>query len=256
MNDQDFPLEQAQDLAARAQRVGVLSGAGISAESGVPTFRTSKSGLWEQFDPQTLATPEAWEKDHQMVWAWYLWRNSLVRDVQPNAGHTALAEWEKYADVTISTQNVDDLHERGGSSRVYHVHGSLFNFICSNCRRRYPDEVEIPQEEILRAEPPACPYCGSPIRPDIVWFGEQLPQDAWGQSTVAAHTCDLYLVVGTSSVVQPAATLPRMAAHNGAKVIEINPERTPESGLCDVSLRMTAAEALPLLVEACAAHHS
>ncbi|MFY9191139.1 MAG: NAD-dependent deacylase [Lawsonella sp.] len=253
MSDQDNLLDQAKDLAARAERVAVLSGAGISAESGLPTFRTSQSGLWEQFDPETLATPQAWEKDHQMVWAWYLWRNSLVRDVAPNEAHKALGDWEKYAHVAVTTQNVDDLHERGGSTAVQHVHGTLFNFICSRCRKQYPEQVELPTEEVLRAEPPACPYCGSPIRPDIVWFGEQLPKEPWNNGVIAAQTCDIYLVVGTSAVVQPAATLPRIAQQSGAKVIEINPKRTPESSLCDVSLRMSATEALPILLEARAA---
>ena len=185
-----------------------------------------------------------------MVWAWYVWRNSLVRDVQPNAAHKALARWEDYATVRICTQNVDDLHERAESTSVEHVHGTLFHFICSKCRSEYPHPVDIPTEEVLRAEPPACPVCGAPIRPDIVWFGEMLPQIPWERSVTAAEHCDVYLVVGTSAVVQPAAMLPRIAAHAGKPVIEINPARTPESSLCDVSLRMSASEALPLLLAA------
>lgn len=245
MPDQEVLLKEAQHLCATAEKIAVLSGAGISAESGIPTYRTSQTGLWEQFDPQTLATPEAWRRDHQMVWAWYLWRNSLVRDVQPNIAHHTLAKWQEYADVRICTQNVDDLHERAGSTQVEHVHGTLFHFICSECRKDYPDTVDIPTTEVFRAEPPACPYCGAPIRPDIVWFGEMLPQRPWEHSVIAAEQCDVYLVVGTSAVVQPAATLPRIAAHSGAPVIEINPARTPESGLCDISLRMSASDALP-----------
>ena len=250
MTEQAVLLQEAQRLCTDAARVAILSGAGISAESGIPTYRTSQSGLWEQFDPQTLATPEAWAKDHQMVWAWYLWRNSLVRDVQPNAAHQALARWEHYAQVRICTQNVDDLHERAGATKVEHIHGTLFHFICSECRSDYPRPVDIPTKEVLRAEPPACPYCGAPIRPDIVWFGEVLPHISWERSVAAAEHCDVYLVVGTSAVVQPAASLPRIAAHAGKPVIEINPARTPESTLCDVSLQMSASEALPLLLAA------
>ena len=217
MPDQEVLLKEAQHLCATAEKIAVLSGAGISAESGIPTYRTSQTGLWEQFDPQTLATPEAWRRDHQMVWAWYLWRNSLVRDVQPNIAHHTLAKWQEYADVRICTQNVDDLHERAGSTQVEHVHGTLFHFICSECRKDYPDTVDIPTTEVFRAEPPACPYCGAPIRPDIVWFGEMVPM--MEVAITETMNADYFMVIGTSLVVYPAASLIDYVGDHVPKVI-------------------------------------
>lgn len=241
------------EAARSARRVVVLTGAGMSAESGVPTFRDDCSGLWSRFDPAELATPQAWLRDRSLVWAWYLWRVGLVRRVTPNAGHLALSEWARlgHALVQVVTQNVDDLHERAGSAVLAHVHGSLLAFRCERCERPYPaDAVETPTEPIERLEPPTCEACGSSIRPGVVWFGEMLPMDLFQRSREAVEAADLVLVVGTSGLVQPAASLPEPAAARGIPVVEINPVPTALSVWSSTTWRSTAAAALPALVAA------
>ena len=241
------------EAASSARRVTVVTGAGMSAESGVPTFRDAQTGLWDRYAAEDLATPEAWAHDRAFVWAWYLWRFGLVRRAQPNAGHVALAEWARMPsapDVTVVTQNVDDLHERGGSLDVVHLHGSLADFRCERCHAAYEGVVEPLDHEVERVEPPRCEACGAAIRPGVVWFGEMLPVEAWERAVGAAERCDLLLVVGTSGLVHPAAGLPVTALASGARVIEVNPVETAISDYVHHRWRATAAEALPALVAA------
>ena len=247
------PLNPALvELAAAARRVTVLSGAGMSAESGVPTFRAAQSGLWERFDPTMLATPQAWEAAPELVWAWYAWRIHLVRGVEPNAGHRALARWAERTQVRIATQNVDDLHERAGSEVLAHLHGSLTALRCADCERPYDDPIEIPAEPVERLTPATCPACGGQVRPGVVWFGEMLPQGAFDAAAEAVFDSELVLVVGTSGLVYPAASLPDLARGHGVPVVELNPEDTPVSERVDIVWRDTAARGLPALLAAIA----
>lgn len=242
------------ELAREAGRVTVLSGAGISAESGVPTFRAPETGLWSRYSPQELATPEAWEDDPDLVWSWYMQRARMVRTVEPNAGHHALARWRHHATVSISTQNIDDLHERAGSTVLSHLHGSLFEFRCESCARP-ADRWQIgemrlnaPVESDPQPEaPPECLECDARIRPGVVWFGEALPMDAFEAAEQSMREADLVLVVGTSGIVQPAASLPLTALGLGVPVVEINPEPTEFSAYADYSVRLPSGVALPLM---------
>lgn len=227
----------------------VFSGAGISAESGVPTFRDVETGLWANVDPYEISSSQGWRAHPGRVWAWYLWRHHMMSAVAPNNAHRAVAAWEDYADVHVVTQNVDNLHERAGSNQVYHVHGSLFEFHCDQCRSAFHGQVPDMAEPVESIEPPSCDLCGGLIRPNVVWFGEPLPDGAWQQSVDAVVSADLVVVVGTSSVVYPAAGLPELAVANGTPVIEVNPEPTPLSASATVSLREKAATALPGLLQ-------
>jgi len=238
------------EAACAARRVVVFSGAGMSAESGVPTFRDAQTGLWERYDPAELATPQAWDRDPALVWAWYQWRTGLVRRVQPNDGHRALAAWAQRTPMTLVTQNVDDLHERAGSDVAAHLHGSLFAPRCSVCAAPHPSDGGLDVEPTGPVAPPACASCGGDVRPGAVWFGEPLPEDAWTRAADAVDACDLMVVVGTSAVVYPAAGLPLRAVESGATVIEINPETTGLSDVVHHSWRTTAAVGLPALVAA------
>jgi NAD-dependent deacetylase len=229
-------------------QVTVLTGAGISAESGVPTFRDAETGLWAKVDPYEISSAEGWQDHPDKVWAWYLWRHHMMGSVQPNNGHLAVAAWQDFADVHVVTQNVDNLHERAGSKRVYHLHGSLFEFRCDRCQREYLDELPEMPEPVESVDPPRC-SCGGLIRPNVVWFGEPLPDEAWQRSVDAVTNADLVIVVGTSSIVYPAAGLAEFALASGTVVIELNPERTPLSDVATVSLRETAAGALPGLLQ-------
>ncbi|MFC7447114.1 SIR2 family NAD-dependent protein deacylase [Rhodococcus daqingensis] len=239
------------DAVRGARRVVVFSGAGMSAESGVPTFRDALSGLWERFDPAELATPQAWERDRELVWAWYEWRRALVRRVQPNAGHRAVADWALSTELAVVTQNVDDLHERAGSTVAAHLHGSLFAPRCSACGTPAHVDVHPDLAPVERLAPPLCAECRAPVRPGVVWFGEDLPPAAWSVAQDAVERCDLMVVVGTSGVVYPAAELPLRAVASGATVVEINPEPTDLTSAVTHSWRATAARALPALVASC-----
>jgi NAD-dependent deacetylase len=229
-------------------QVTVLTGAGISAESGVPTFRDVETGLWAKIDPYEISSADGWRRHPEKVWAWYLWRHYMMKTVEPNDGHRAVAAWQDYAEVHVVTQNVDDLHERAGSTRVYHLHGSLFEFRCDRCHQRYHGELPAMPEPVETVEPPTC-ACGGLIRPDVVWFGEALPTEAWQRSVDAVTAADMAIVVGTSAIVYPAAGLPELALANGIPVIEVNPERTPLSDSASISLREPAATALPSLLQ-------
>lgn len=220
----------------------------MSAESGVPTFRDAEAGLWANVDPYQISSAEGWRDHPEKVWAWYLWRHHMMDKVAPNDGHRAVAAWEDHADVEVVTQNVDNLHERAGSRRVYHLHGSLFEFRCHSCDSQFEGRVPAMPRPVEVVEPPVC-VCGGLIRPNVVWFGEGLPADAWQNSVDAVTNADVVIVVGTSSIVYPAAGLPELALACGTTVIEINPERTPLSDSATVSLRETAAGALPGLLQ-------
>jgi len=213
-------------------RLVVLSGAGISAESGIPTFRDALTGFWARFDAGRLATEDAFRADPALVWGWYRWRAAMVAAAVPNAAHmdvAALAD-DGHA-LTVVTQNVDDLHERGGAREVLHLHGRLLASRCIGCGARVmPDPIlaaPAPPEGGAREMPPTCVQCGQAFRPDVVWFGESLPSDAWDAAEAAVDACELLIVVGTSSLVWPAAGLPDRALRAGTPVLEINPHATP-----------------------------
>jgi NAD-dependent deacetylase len=220
--------------------VVVLTGAGISAESGVPTFR-GEQGLWRSFRPEELATPEAFRRDPALVWEWYNWRRGLIGSCEPNEAHRTLAEMESaLSDFCLITQNVDGLHQQAGSRNVLELHGDLWRTRCLRCDRIAEDH-HVPLPEI----PPRCSQCGAFLRPDVVWFGESLPQDVLDAAWTAAARCRLMLVIGTSAVVHPAASLPIVALQNGAQLIEVNPAETPLSLHAHEVLRGPAAKLLP-----------
>jgi NAD-dependent protein deacetylase/lipoamidase len=240
-----IPVELIDRLRI-AQRVVALTGAGISAESGIPTFRDAMTGLWARFRPEELATPEAFLHDPKLVWDWYAWRRSRVEAAEPNAGHRALVELEsRIPDFLLVTQNVDGLHARAGSRRIAELHGNIMRTKCFDCER-VPDDAK----RRVDAVPPRCTHCGGRLRPDVVWFGEMLPADALGEAVRATAECQVFLSVGTSTVVEPAASLPFSALRAGAVVVEVNPDPTPLTGHATFSLRGPAASVLPPLVAA------
>jgi NAD-dependent deacetylase len=220
----------------------------MSAESGVATFRDAETGLWATFDPDELATPQAWRRQPDVVWAWYLWRYQLVNSVEPNAGHRALADWQRRAEVRVVTQNIDNLHERAGSEWVSHLHGSIFEFRCSRCGKAYHGELADIAGPVESIAPPVC-SCGGTIRPGVVWFGEPLPDEPWQRAVEAVALADVLVVVGTSGIVYPAAGLPSAALAQGIPVIEVNPDVTPLSDSATATVRDTAARALPGLLD-------
>lgn len=243
------PTELLNALAA-AQHVVVFTGAGVSAESGVSTFRDALTGLWARFDPMQLATPEAFLADPDLVWGWYEWRRQLLLKAQPNPAHQAIVKLaQQVPKLTVITQNVDDLHERAGSRDVLHLHGSIFNPRCFSCAQPYP----LKQAPAMRHEqalpPPTCSYCQGMIRPGVVWFGEALPQAEMEAAFAAAENCDVLLSIGTSGVVQPAAQIPQLALRSGALVAHINPEPVSCQHARELSLVGVAGQILPLLVQ-------
>lgn len=228
-----------------ARRVVALTGAGISAESGIPTFRDAQSGLWARFRPEELATAAAFRRDPKLVWDWYEWRRGLVAGAAPNAGHLALARAEALVpEFTLVTQNVDGLHVRAGSRRVIELHGNIHRSRC------FEEDVVVADGVAAPAGPPRCPRCGSPLRPDVVWFGETLPPQALAAAETAARGCDLLFSIGTSAAVFPASQLPVTALQSGAMVVEINKDRTPLTGVATFSLLGQAGEILPRLLAA------
>ena len=239
-----IPAALAAALAS-ARRVLVLTGAGVSAESGIPTFRDALTGLWARFDPLELATPAAFAKNPRLVWDWYAERRASVLAAQPNAGHAALVAIERRVpDFLLATQNVDGLHARAGSRAVVELHGALSRVRCS----RDGEVVERWDDPLAADEPPRCPRCGAFLRPDIVWFDEMLPAGAIARAEDAARACDFMLVAGTSAEVYPAAALPLEAKAAGATLVEVNPHATPLTPLADFALRAKSGVALPALV--------
>ncbi len=234
-----------------ARRVVVVTGAGVSAESGVLTFRDRQTGIWERFDPMRLATPEAYEQDPSLVWGWYEWRRQAVARAIPNPAHRAIAAMAAIVpEFTLVTQNVDDLHERAGSAAVLHLHGRLARPYCAVCRQShaFADGAPAPASDGQRIEPPRCRACGGRIRPGVVWFGEELPVAEWRAAVDAAGRCDAFLCVGTSSLVQPAASLTAVAVRAGATTIQVNVNPTEIDDLVTYSLRGAAGLTLPTLV--------
>lgn len=243
----DRKIHRARRLLASARRLAVLTGAGISAESGVATFR-QPGGLWEAAPADQIATAEGFTADPPGVWQWYHERRREMAAARPNAAHVALADLERRVtgrggELTLITQNVDGLHAKAGSRNILHVHGCLADVRCTHCEFRQRVGME-PIEDL-----PTCPRCQAVLRPDVVWFGEPLPADAWRSAVQACEACDMFLTIGTSAIVYPAAGLIELAIDADAKTVEINVAPTPVSGLVDIALQGPAGEILPKLLQ-------
>jgi NAD-dependent deacetylase len=236
-------LDKAVELLTPVQKLVVTTGAGMSKESGIPTFRDAPSALWANFNPEDLATPEGFRRDPRLVWNWYVERRNMIGQASPHPGHFAVAELEPMFDqFLVVTQNIDDLHRKAGSKNIVEVHGNVFRYKCFD--NGHPIEKLPTSTEV----PPRC-HCGAMIRPDVVWFGEMLDQDDMDIVFEGLSTCEAVLVVGTSGIVYPAAGFPQAAKNLGAAVVEVNPEETPITDVADVFVKSPAGEALPLLVE-------
>jgi NAD-dependent deacetylase len=233
------------DRLMKARSVVAFTGAGVSAESGVPTFR-SPDGLWAKFRPEELASMQGFMKNPELVWEWYAHRKRIMREVSPNPGHVALVRLEQLVPrLTVVTQNIDGLHHRAGSGTVLELHGSIERNYCLRCGRRHTNE------EVLAAEGvPRCLECGGMVRPDVVWFGEQLPEQEWEGALRASGMADVFLSIGTSAVVYPAASLPLVALDSGSYVVEVNPEPTPLTDRVQEFLQGASGEILPAIVHA------
>lgn len=242
-------IATAAELALASDTIEVFTGAGMSADSGLEVYRSAETGLWDHVDPQAMASIDSWAKDPAPMWAWYLWRARVASEAYPHAGHLAIGEWERLQDVHVTTQNIDNLHERGNSRKPTHLHGSLFAFRCSICGKpaRMP---ELPAEPVPALTPPNCSLCGNPIRPGVVWFGEPLPHKEWDFAEERMIEADLVVIVGTSGIVQPAASLPLIAKQTEAKLVEISPYPSDLTPIVDVFIQDTAVHALPELVAA------
>ncbi|HXC39057.1 MAG TPA: NAD-dependent deacylase [Burkholderiales bacterium] len=234
---------QLLDILRKASRVTVLTGAGISADSGIPTFRDPQHGLWSRFRPEDLANAEAFKRDPALVWGWYEWRREAVRAAEPNPAHLALATLEhRVPGFTLITQNVDGLHARAGSRKLVELHGNIMRNKC------FAEGTVVEQGVDDGEPPPKCPRCGGPLRPDVVWFGEALDEQHMATADKAARECELFLVIGTSAAVMPAAHFPRVALQSGAVLVEINRDETPLSAVSHAVLRGPAALVLPHLL--------
>jgi NAD-dependent deacetylase len=250
-------MDARQQLAERiadASRLTILTGAGVSAASGVPTFR-GDAGLWRNFRPEELATPDAFRRDPTLVWEWYAWRQDRIRQCAPNVAHRTIAAWSHRPGCTVITQNVDDLHLRAGTRNLIRLHGSIWELKCwQNCGQpTWRAESDDPRRQVLspgrhthQPQPPHCPSCGGLARPAVIWFGESLDAGEV-EAALDASACDLFLTIGTSAVVYPAAGLVGEAKRRGAFTAEINPDQTPASNMVDLSIRATAEELLPEL---------
>ncbi len=247
-NDPNFPGEIPDEVIRwlrEARSVFVLTGAGVSAESGLPTFRDAMTGLWAKYRPEDLATPEAFKRDPALVWQWYTWRRGLALAASPNPGHCSLASLAgRVPKLTLVTQNVDGLHQRAGSRDVVELHGNIMRSLCSRDRRVVAEADAVP------GEPPRCPNCGAFLRPDVVWFGENLPAAALDRAGAEARGCDLFLSVGTSGVVEPAASLLRLAAESGAHTVVVNAEPIKNIARETVQIIGKSGEILPALMAA------
>jgi len=243
-------LSHAAKILARSRFAIAFTGAGISAESGVPTFRGS-DGLWRKYRPEELATPEAFKRNPALVWEFYRWRMRKILEARPNPAHYALAELEEMGILkAVITQNVDDLHREAGTKNIIELHGNIFRVRCTSCPYRENLKASGRVREFVNSEDvPRCPRCGSPLRPDVVWFGEALPRDALERAFRLAEKADVVIVVGTSGLVYPAAYVPYIVKEHGGRVIEVNVERSGITPIADVFLRGKAGEILPKLVE-------
>jgi NAD-dependent deacetylase len=229
------------EIFIKAKSVVFFTGAGISAESGIPTFR-GKDGIWNKLKPEELANFNAFMKNPQMVWEWYNHRKKIIHESKPNAAHTTIAEMQNYFDVTVVTQNIDNLHKRAGSRKIFELHGNIERNYCINCKTFYYDELD------FSSGAPKC-KCGGLIRPDVVWFGEFLPEDQFSGGEKAAMDCDIFFVVGTSAIVYPAAGLINVAESAGAAIVEVNLEETSLSYLAEYSFYGKAGEILPEILQ-------
>jgi NAD-dependent deacetylase len=236
-------LPELVEVLRSASHVVVLTGAGISAESNIPTFRGAQTGLWAKYSPEELATPQAFRRNPKLVWDWYAWRRELVAQAKPNPGHLALVELEKRTPkFTLITQNVDGLHQRAGSRNVIELHGNINRIKC------FEEGSIIDSWSPTPEVPPRCPHCNGYLRPDVVWFGETLPPQALRAASAAAQECDLFFSIGTSGLVQPAASLPYEALKRGVPVVEINPDETPLTPNVTYNLLGPAGQILPKLL--------
>ncbi len=235
-------ISQLLPLFKKQSKIAVLTGAGISAESGVPTFRDKQTGLWSKFNPQVLANFETFLQEPKLVWDWYDFRKKTINEISPNQGHFALVDFEKlFPDFSLITQNIDNLHQKAGSKNVVELHGNIERNYCISCKKFKENISELP---------PKCDFCGGLVRPDVVWFGEMLPEDALRFAFHKSKESDIFLCIGTSAVVYPAAQLPVDAARNGAKLIIINPEETEISPFAAFQIYEKSGEFLPKLITA------
>lgn len=236
--------ERLLSRLAAADAVVAFTGAGVSAESGVPTFRGT-DGIWTKFKPGELANVDAFMRNPELVWEWYAARKKIIAAITPNAGHCALVQMEQmFSSFAVITQNIDNLHRRAGSSRVYELHGNIERNYCMKCGMNYSNADTSSMRGL-----PVCSHCGGLVRPDVVWFGELLPEEEWNHSVRAVESADVMLSIGTSGVVYPAAGLPILAKHSGAYLVEINPERTLLTEHVDEFLKGPSAVILPLLLK-------
>ena len=245
------PPDLIRSLRA-ARHIVALTGAGISAESGIPTFRDPLTGLWARYDAMELATPDVFQRDPDLVWGWYEWRRELVRRALPNPAHLALARIARQVPrLTLVTQNVDDLHERAGSLDPLHLHGEISRPYCEACSAALAPTggYEDVPDGGRRQAPPVCTACGGRVRPGVVWFGESLPQAPWGAALAATRQCDAFLCIGTSAVVQPAASLIGIARRSGALTVQINPNPTAAVASVTLLLLGNAGDVLPVVVD-------
>jgi NAD-dependent deacetylase len=244
--------EQVVDVLLKSKKMVFFTGAGISADSGIPTYREKLSGIWAGYDPRDLETAKAFRDNPALVWGWYLWRRLLVAQAEPNAAHFAITRMaSSQRQVSVITQNIDDLHERAGSLNVVHLHGSLAMPKCFACHRTAvlpPDQSEVPNDGAL-IEPPRCQRCNGKMRPAVVWYGEDLPAQAWKAAMLLVKECDVLISVGTSGIVMPAAGIPDLALAAGASVIHINKIDVAMGEHKEFMLMGAASEVLPLLLE-------
>lgn len=251
----DDKIKKAAQAIHKADRIAILTGAGVSKESGVPTFRDALDGLWSKYNPEELATPDAFRRDPKLVWDWYQFRREMVSKAKPNAGHVALAEIQKrYPKTVIITQNVDDLHEQAGSPNVIHLHGNIAQSKCfADCQGK-PTLIDLNALEWDKdAGPPHCPHCGAYLRPNVVWFHEILPEQELKLAYAHSIACDVMIVVGTSGLVSPASELPKLAktpTENQATIIEVNPDSSTITPFADIKLDAPSGEILPQVIKA------
>lgn len=244
MSDPQIPRELVERARA-AERVVVFTGAGISAESGLPTFREAQTGLWARYDPMELATPQAFQRNPQLVWQWYAWRRELATKSEPNPGHVSIARLAQLVpQLVLITQNIDGLHQRAGSQDPIELHGNIHRVKCFRCEHQPADWDRAAES------PPPCTVCGGLLRPDVVWFGEALPDNALAQAIGQAQSADLFITVGTSGLVHPAASIPLLAERAGALMVEVNPVTTELSRIMDYRLSGQAGKVMPAFLEA------
>ncbi len=238
--DNKNPYSQAARLLSKASQIIAFTGSGISAESGIPTFR-GKDGLWKKFRAQDLATPSAFAENPKLVWEWYDWRRGIIAEKEPNPGHKTLAQWEGlFSSLHVITQNIDGLHQKAGSKKIIELHGDIWKLRCTKEGTVIEDHTT-PLKEL----PPKCAECGALARPHVVWFGEALDRNLLEKAVQLSSEADLMFVIGTSALVYPAASIPFTAMDSGAKIIEINPESTPLTPHADISIRGKAGDILP-----------